>query len=123
MLVSDGRGIDGEQLRDVADKPGMVWLGYELVRRPERERTAWTWRRPASEMAEHYAFITEFSNKRHTNSVAALLQRLANQPGFHGVCEQSKRLFDDVRRRGYVADLPDLFYVRKVAHGERLRLV
>ncbi|TDA43623.1 hypothetical protein [Burkholderia pyrrocinia] len=122
MLVSDGRGIDSEQLRDVADKPRMVWLGYELVRRPERGRTAWTWRRPASEMAEHYALITEFSNKRHTNSLAALLQRLANQPGFHGVREQSKRLFDEVRRRGYVADLPDLFYVRKVAHGERLRL-
>ncbi|ALX10293.1 hypothetical protein P350_01370 [Burkholderia cepacia JBK9] len=122
MLVTDGQGMDGEKLRDITDIPRLAWLGYELVRRPERGRTAWTWRRPGSEMAEHYALIAEFSNKRHANSLAALLQRLANQPGFHGVREQSKRLFEEARRRGHAGDLPNLFYVQKVSHGERLHL-
>lgn len=122
MLATDGDGMDGERLLSIADKPRPVWLGYELVRRPERGRTAWTWRRTSSEMAEHYALIAEHSNRHNVNSLGGLLQALANQPGFHGVREQSKRLFDEVRRRGYVADLPDLFYMRKVAHGERLHL-
>ncbi|RQZ60259.1 hypothetical protein [Burkholderia sp. Bp9004] len=122
MLATDGQGMDGEKLHDITDIPRLLWLGYELVRRPERGRTAWTWRRPASEMAEHYALIAEFSNKRQSNSLRALLQRLANQPGFHGVREQSKRLFEEARRRGDIEDLPHLFYVQKVSHGERLRL-
>ncbi|WP_175771982.1 hypothetical protein [Paraburkholderia phenazinium] len=123
MLATDGQGMDGEKLLDIAGKPRLVWLGYELVRRPERGRTAWTWRRPAGEMAEHYALIAEFGNKRHANSLGALLQRLANQPGFHGVREQSKRLFEEVRRRRYMGDLPHLYFVQKVSHGERLCLM
>lgn len=122
MLATDGQGMDGEKLLDIADKPRMAWLGYELVRRPERGRTAWTWRRPASEMVEHYALIAEFGNRRHANSLCSLLQRLANQPGFHGVREQSKRLFEEARRRGHAGDLPYLYFVGKVSHGEWLRL-
>ncbi|ONA19223.1 hypothetical protein [Burkholderia pseudomallei] len=123
MLATDGHGIDGEALRDFGEKPRLMWLGYELVQRPERGRTAWTWRRPATEMAEHYALVAEFSNKRYVNSLGALLQRLANQPGFHGVREQSKRLFEEARRRGYAGDLPYLYFVQKVPHGERLCLM
>jgi hypothetical protein len=123
MLVTDGEGMEGETLLGVADKPRLVWLGYELVRRPERGRTAWTWRRPSSEMSEQYALIAEQCKKREVNSLRDLLQTVANQPGFHGVREQSKRLFEEARRRGYVGDLPPLYYVQKVSHGERLRVV
>lgn len=122
MLATDGEGMEGETLVGIADKPRLVWLGYELVRRPERDRTAWTWRRPASEMAEHYALIADYSNKRKVTSLSELLQVLANQPGFHGVREQSKRLFEEARCRGYRNDLPNLYFVQKLAHGERLRL-
>ncbi|MBR7918273.1 hypothetical protein KDX16_21030 [Burkholderia vietnamiensis] len=122
MLATNGDGMNGEKLLDVAARPRLVWLGYELVRRSERGRTAWTWRRPAGEMAEHYALIAEFSNKRHVNALGALLQRLAKQPGFHGVREQSKRLYEEARRHGHPGDLPHLFYVQKVSHGQRLRL-
>ncbi|VBO96077.1 hypothetical protein [Burkholderia pseudomallei] len=122
MLATDGDGMVGETLLGIADKPRLVWLGYELVRRPEGGRTAWTWRRPSSEMAEHHALIAEYSNKRNVNALGGRLQALANQPGFHGVREQSKRLFEEARRRGYVGDLPNLYYVRKVAHGDRLHL-
>lgn len=122
MLATDGDGMDGEKLLGIADKPRLVWLGYEIVRRPERGRAAWTWRRPASEMAEHHALIAEFSNKRRVNALGALLQQLANQPGFHGVREQSKRLYEEARRHGHVGDLPHLFYVQKVSHGQWLRL-
>jgi len=122
MLATDGDGMDGEKLLDIADKPRLVWLGYELVRRPERGRTAWTWRRPSSEMAEHHTLIAEFSNKRYVNSLGALLQTIANQPGFHGVREQSKRLLEQACRLGYAGDLPYLYFVQKVSHGERLWL-
>lgn len=122
MLATDGHGMDGERLLDIADKPRPVWLGYELVRRPERGRTAWTWRRPSSEMAEHHALISEYSNKRYVKSLGGLLQTIANQPGFHGVREQSKRLFEEVCRRGYGGDLPHLYFVQKTPHGDRLSL-
>jgi hypothetical protein len=120
MLATDGDGMDGERLLGIADKPRLLWLGYELVRRSERGRTAWTWRRPSSEMAEHHALIAEHSNKRNVNSLCGLLQTIANQPGFHGVREQSKRLFEEARRHGYRGDFPQLFYVQKLSHGERL---
>lgn len=123
MLTTDGDGMEGETLLGIADKPRLVWLGYELVRRPERGRTAWTWRRPSSEMAEQYALIAEHSKKRDVNSLGGLLQTIANQPGFHGVREQSKRLFLEAGRRGYTGELPYLYFVQKVAHGERLRLL
>jgi hypothetical protein len=42
MLATDGEGMEGETLVGIADKPRLVWLGYELVRRPESARTAWT---------------------------------------------------------------------------------
>ncbi|SDE02191.1 hypothetical protein [Paraburkholderia lycopersici] len=122
LLATDGDGTDGERLLVVADKPRLMWLGYKLVRRPERGRTAWTWRRPSSEMAEHHALIAEYSNKRNINSLGALLQRLANQPGFHGVREQSSRLFEEARRQGYSGELPYLYFVQKLPHGERLWL-
>jgi hypothetical protein len=122
MLATDGEGMEGETLLSIADKPRLVWLGYELVRRPERGRTAWTWRRPSSEMAEQHALIAEHTKKRDVNSLGGLLQTIANQPGFHGAREQSKRLFEEARRRGYVGELPPLYYVQKISHGKRLRL-
>jgi hypothetical protein len=122
MLATDGEGMAAEKLLGIAKKPRPVWLGYELARRPERGRTAWTWRRPSSEMAEHHALIAELSNKRYVNTLGSLLQRLANQPGFHGVREQSKRLFCEARRRGYTGDLPHLYFVQKVVQGQRLHL-
>jgi hypothetical protein len=73
-------------------------------------------------MAEHHALIAEFSNKRNANALGALLQRVANQPGFRGVREQSKRLFEEARRHGHTGNLPNLFYVQKISHGERLDL-
>jgi hypothetical protein len=123
MLATDGQGMEGEKLLDTSDKPRLVWLGYELVRRAERGKTAWTWRRPAGEMAEHYALILDYSVKHQTNSLSALLQRLANQPGFHGVREQSKRLFAEARRHGYMDELPCLYFVQKVLHGARMHLL
>ncbi|AYQ86469.1 hypothetical protein EDD84_02845 [Burkholderia gladioli] len=122
MLATDGDGMDGERLVGIADKPRLVWLGYELVRRPERGRTAWTWRRPSGEMAGQHALIAEHSKKRDVNSLEGLLQTIANQPGFHGVREQSKRLFGEARRHGYKGVLPHLYFLQKVAHGDRLRL-
>ncbi|MEX3671142.1 hypothetical protein AB3X82_23405 [Paraburkholderia phenoliruptrix] len=122
MLATDGDGMDGERLLGIADKPRLIWLGYELVRRPERGRTAWTWRRPSSEMAGQYALIAEQSKKRDVNLLVGLLQTIANQPGFHGVREQSKRLFGEARRHGYKGELPHLYFVQKVAHGDRLRV-
>ncbi|WP_176079431.1 hypothetical protein [Paraburkholderia tropica] len=121
MLVADGEGMEGETLLGIADKPRLVWLGYELVRRPERGRTAWTWRRTASEMAELYALIAEYGNKRNVKLLGGLLQTLANQPGFHGVREQSMRLFQEARRLGFSGDFPFLYFVQKISHGERLQ--
>ena len=122
MLFTAGNGTEAEQLRHVMDKHRLQWLGYELVRHSARGPSAWTWRRPKAEMAEHYAMLSEALATHQHGVVADALSRFANQPGFHGIREQSWALCQEARRRGYPGELPHLFYVQKVSHGERLLL-
>lgn len=122
MLFTTGELDSHEQLREVTSKPYLEWLGYELVRHPIRGRTAWTWRRPKSEMSEHYVMLDAALKKHHFGVVADHLQRIANQPGFHGVREQSWALCQHARQRGYEDELPHLFYVQKIYHGDRISL-
>lgn len=110
------------RLHSVLETPKLLFLGYELVRHPARGRAAWTWRRPKAEMADHYAMLDDALKRRRWSAVAAYLERLANQPGFHGVREQTWALGQYVARRGYRGELPHLFYVQKVPHGERMAL-
>ena len=126
LLATDGTGLESEILYDVADRLRLTWLGYELYRRTEHShghgRTVWSWRRPKKEMEEHFAMIAELNNKRHDTALAGYLQMLANQPGFHGVREQGWRLFENVRKRGYLGELPFLFHVQKTPHGEFMQI-
>ena len=122
MLFTSGELDAHEKLREVTSKPYLQWLGYELVRHPIRGGTSWTWRRPKAEMAEHYAMLDAALKKHHLGVVADHLQRIANQPGFHGVREQSWALCQHVRKNGYSGELPYLYFVQKVSHGERLQL-
>jgi hypothetical protein len=64
--------------------------------------------------------LDELLKKRHWGAVNGLLSRAAAQPGSHGVRGQSWRLCQEARRRGYPDELPLLFYMSKVAHGERI---
>lgn len=122
LLATDGIGLEGELLRQVAEKPRLTWLGYELVRHASRGRTAWTWRRTKHEMTELHALLSSQAGRRHYGAVADTLERIARQPGFHGVRTQSWALCQEARRGGFQGPLPQLFYVQKVSHGERLRL-
>lgn len=122
MLFTVGELDSHEQLREVTDKRRLAWLGYELVRHPTRGITAWTWRRPKAEMSDHYALLNESLKKHYFGVVADHLVRLANQPGFHCVREQSWALFQHARKHGYQGDLPHLYYVQKVSHGDRIPL-
>ncbi|WP_233625746.1 hypothetical protein [Burkholderia multivorans] len=122
LLATDGSGLDGEALRVVDDSPRLTWLGYELVRHPARGRAAWTWRRPKQDMADLHALVAFQASQRHHAALAETLQRISRQPGFHGVRAQSWSLLQEARRRGYPGELPRLFFVQKVCHGERLTL-
>ena len=124
MLFTPGQLESHEQLHDVTDKKKrLVWLNYELVRRPETGgKTSWTWRRTKAEMADTYALLNQQLRQHHYATVADSLQRVANQPGFHGVREQSWALLQHARSRGYTGELPHLYFVQKVGHGERLEL-
>jgi len=122
LLTTQGDGLDQESLRAVDEAPRLNWLGYELVRHSSRERTAWTWRRPKQEMAELHALLAHQAGRRHYAALAETLERIARQPGFHGVRSQSWALFLEAGRRGYVGPLPHLFYLQKVNHGERLNV-
>ncbi|MDP3537976.1 MAG: hypothetical protein Q8S26_04665 [Azonexus sp.] len=122
LLVTDGTGLEAEHLRSVTDKPRLEWLGYELVRHATRGRTSWTWRRPKVEMAEHYVLLDALVKQRHQSGIRAWLERLANQPGFHGVRTQTWALCEETRRRGYEGELPFIYYVQKLSHGEPLAL-
>lgn len=120
MLFTVGQLGSHEHLRDAANKQRLEWLGYELVRHPIRGAASWTWRRPKIEMAEHYAWLGESLAKRRHDAVEQHLIRAANQPGFHGVREQTWALCQYARQHGYQGDLPHIFYVQKISHGERL---
>lgn len=124
LLATPGSGLEAEErnIREVTEARRLVWLGYELVRRPEHGRNAWTWRRPKAEMAELHALLSAQLSRKHHSAVADTLARLARQPGFHGVREQSWRLCQHARNHGYPGDLPFLAYMQKISHGEPLLL-
>lgn len=120
LLATDGSGLDSEVLRGVEDSPQLTWLGYQLVRHPARGRAVWTWRRPKHEMTELHTLIAAQASQRKYAALADTLQRIGRQPGFHGVRTQSWNLCQEARRRGYPGELPHLFFVQKVGHGDRL---
>lgn len=122
LLATDGKGLEAENLRSVEDKPRLDFLGYELVRHASQRRTAWTWRRPKEAMTELHALLASQAGRHHYSALTDTLERIARQPGFHGVRFQSWSLFQEARRRGYSAPLPQLFYLQKVGHGDRLTL-
>lgn len=122
LLATDGDGLEGEALKSIAGKPRLCWLGYELVRYTARGRAAWTWRRPKHEMTELYTLVASQASQRHYAALTETLEWIARQPGFHGVRAQSWTLCQEARRRGYKGPVPQLFYVQKICHGERLML-
>lgn len=122
VFATNGEGLAGEVLAEITDHRRLQFLGYELVRYAYDGNTRWTWRRPKAEMADHYALMAELAGKRHWNSVNEMLQRLAHQAGFHGVRTQTWDLCQEARRRGYQGELPHLFYMQKMTHGNRLVL-
>ncbi|NSL54561.1 hypothetical protein [Uliginosibacterium aquaticum] len=99
---------------------GLVSKGYELVRHSVRERAAWTFRRTHEEMADWFALLEAQLKRRRSDEVALSLQRIARQPGFAGVREQSWRLCQFARQNGYAEELPFLYFVSKVSQGERV---
>lgn len=71
-------------------------------------------------MTQVYAELGEDLARQQYNAVARTLQRIANQPGFHGVRMQSTDLFAHATNRGYDGLLPTLFSVQKVPRGKSL---
>lgn len=124
LLVSEGAGPvwESEKLCSVLDKRRLNWLDYELIRHPVSGKTVWTWRRPKVQMENLYRILDVQLNRRHYSAVAETLERIARQPGFAGVREQSWALCEFARQRGYDGPLPHLFYVQKVSHGGRVVL-
>lgn len=123
LLATPGSGLEEEtMLVSVTDKPKLTWLGYELARYATRGRASWTWRRPKLEVSELYELLATWLNRRNAAQLQAALQRIANQPGFHGVREQSKELFKFVQSRGYKEELPPLFYLQKIEQGKPIKL-
>lgn len=123
LMATAGKGLEKETMRDVEKKPYLIWLDYELVRHAKRGKVSWTWRRTKSEMRDLYALLTGQLNRHHYGAVIDTLERIARQPGFHGIREQSWQLCQYARQHGYDGDLPYLFFLQKVNHGDRLILV
>jgi hypothetical protein len=71
-------------------------------------------------MADLHALLAFQASKRHHTALAETLERIARQPGFHGVRTHASSLFHDACRRGYAAPLPQLPYLQKISHGQRL---
>jgi len=123
LLATDGDGLETEQLRTAREKPRLRFLGYELSRYVSQDGVTWTWRRSKEDMAELHALLASQANSRHYAALAETLERIARQPGFHGVRAQSWSLLQEARMRGFQGELPYLFFLQKVSHGDRLVLV
>lgn len=123
LLATDGDGLETEHLRTAREKPRLRWLGYELSRYVSQDGVRWTWRRSKEDMAELHTLLASQANARHYVALAETLERIARQPGFHGVRAQSWSLLQEARRRGFKGELPYLFFLQKVSHGDRLVLV
>lgn len=121
LLATPGAGMETERLVTVEGKPRATWLGYELVRHSANGRASWTWRRTKKEMQELFMLIASQASQNRA-AIEETLQRIARQPGFHGVRTQSWQLCEEARRRGYGGPLPHLFFLQKVSHGERMAL-
>ena len=118
LLATPGEGVETERWQDVRDRP--VWLDYQLCRHNDAGEVRWTWRRTSAEVINLYAELGEDLARRRHEQVIRTLQRIANQPGFHGVRTQSAALFAFATSRGYNEPLPPLFFVQKVPHGKPL---
>jgi hypothetical protein len=121
LLATPGEGVETEHWQDVRDRP--VWLDYQLCRHNDAGEVRWTWRRTSAEMGQLYAELGEYLARQRHDQIGRTLQRIANQPGFHGVRAQSAALFRFAISRGYNGELPQLFFVQKVPHGKPLALV
>jgi hypothetical protein len=120
LLATDGDGVEAETWLDVYERP--IWLGYQLCRHNDAGEVRWSWRRTKTEMTQLYAELGEDLARRRFDEVKRTLERVANQPGFHGVRVQSKALLEYASARGYGGPLPHLFYVQKASHGVPLAL-
>ncbi|MBB1647971.1 hypothetical protein [Delftia sp. UME58] len=123
MLFTEGELEVHERLCSIYSKPQLRWLGYELTRYAHKGGTRWTWRRPKDAMQELYMLLAEPLARRRWPAVSELLARIAAQPGFHGVRGQSWRLCQEAKQHGYPGQLPMLFYMQKINHGERISVV
>jgi hypothetical protein len=120
LLATIGDGVESETWVDITDRP--VWMDYELCRHNDAGQVRWSWRRRKTEMTQLYAELSDDLARRRFDEVQRTLERIARQPGFHGVRVQSKALIEYARARGYGAPVPHLFYVEKGAHGVPLVL-
>jgi hypothetical protein len=120
LLATTGDGVESETWIDITDRP--LWMDYELCRHNDAGEVRWTWRRGKSEMTQLYAELSDDLARRRFDEVQRTLERIARQPGFHGVRVQSKALIEYARARGYGAPVPHLFYVEKGSHGVPLVL-
>lgn len=120
MLFTAGELSAYEKLRSIFEKPRMTWQGYELTRHNWHGGTRWTWRRTRDEMQDYYVMLDHHAKQHSWDAVGELLERAARQPGFHGVREQTWRLCQEAHKRGYPGELPFLYYMTKVSHGERI---
>lgn len=121
LLMATG-DLPGEKLQRLDTRPRLQWLGYELVRHTDAGDIRWTWKRSKGEMRDAHAHIRHLARQRAMQALGEYLQVLGRQPGFHGVRIQTKELCDHALQLGYRGELPTLFYVQKVSHGDPLLL-
>jgi hypothetical protein len=116
LLATNGDGVESEKWVQLTKRP--TYLGYELVRHNDTGDVRWTWRRTKSEMQQLFAELHQHLRSKDIAGVKALLARVANQPGFHGVRKQSQELCAYAVKNGYRKEgLPVLYYVSKQSHG------
>lgn len=122
LLFTDGELNSHEKLRHVEAKHRLQWIRYELYRYTMKGRLSWSFKRPKGDMEALIGLLHERLNRRDYSAVERLLEQAASQPGFRGVKAQSWELNQIAKNKGYPRELPFLYYIRKISHGDKLVL-
>ena len=122
LQFTEGELMSHEKLQEATKKPFLTFAHYELVRVAKGsnyKRAAWSVRRNKEATAMLYDELIKLSSNKQYKRIKQLLEKAAKEPQFHLVREQTKALFHEAKKRGYMLEFPFLYYIQKINHGTK----
>lgn len=112
-----------EKLLEATKKPHLQFLEYEFVRREFEGKIGWTARRSKARQQQLYSELEHLYRKKYFGSIKTFLEKAAAEPGFRGIRQQNYELQREAVKRGFKEEnLPFLYYIQKIPHGDLIQV-